>query len=962
MKKILKITGISILIILILLIVMPFIFKGKIIEIAKTEINKQVDAKVDFGTFDLSIFTYFPQLNFEINDLVVSGIGKFEGDTLMSLQQFSAKVDLMSVMGDEIKILGIHLIHPTIYAHVLADSTANWDIAKASTDTIAEETVEDTTSTSFKMNLQEFSIKKANIVYNDETTPLKATIKDLDYTLSGDMSLTNVELKMATLIDAITVDMQGVKYLNKAQIAYDADINADMEHMKFELKENKFRINQFVMSLIGYLQMNDDESYDMDLQFGTNKNKFKDLLSLVPATYTKDYKNIKTSGELALSGFAKGQYSEKTLPAFNLTLNVNKASVQYPDLPAAVKNIFINLNIDNKDGVDDHTVINLKNFSFDVAGNPIAMHYITKTPISDPYIDGAIKGKLDFDKLKEAIPLDSMEMHGIMTMDLAMKGNMSTIEKEDYENFDATGRIGLENFIYKSDDLDYDVNISSTNFEVAPKYFTLKNFDAKVGKSDFHADGQIDNFLAYYFKEEVLKGTFNLKSNLIDANEFMSEEEIADANETKEEPVDTTPMTVVELPKNIDFTLNTKLNKILYDTYEIDNFYGKVQLKEGVAQMSPVSMNMIGGNISMDGTYDSRDIENPAFDFDFKLSDIDIQKAFITFNTIQKIAPLAKNCEGKISMSMHLASLLDEHMELITKTMNGKGMFSSNNIELNNSEGLAKMAAIIHSDKYKQLNLKNIKTKFSIKDGDIIVEPFDVKINNSKAQFGGKQGVAGDIDYVLNMNIPTKDLGENANVLMNDLISKGGSYTKGMKTPENIKADIFMTGTLQKPHFSMGAKDLTSNVKEQVVEQVKEKVKETVDKAKKKAIEEAKKKAAQLNAEAEKQAQKLITEANAKAKLIREKGKKAAELIRKEAKKQADDLIKQAGINPIKKTAAKIAGDKLIKEADKKATKTEQEANKKADQLISTTQKKSDALKKKAKDEGDKLITKAEQQ
>jgi len=89
--------------------------------------------------------------------------------------------------------------------------------------------------------------------------------------------------------------------------------------------------------------------------------------------------------------------------------------------------------------------------------------------------------------------------------------------------------------------------------------------------------------------------------------------------------------------------------------------------------------------------------------------------------------------------------------------------------------------------------------------------------------------------------------------------------------------------------------------------------------------------------------------------------KKAADAIRKEAKKQADELIKQAGINPIKKAAAKVAGDKLIKEADKKAVKTEQLANKKADQLVQTTQKKSEALKKKAKDEGDKLIEKAEQ-
>ncbi len=968
MKKFLKILGVGILLIFTLLILIPVIFKDKIVEIAKTEINSQVNAKVNFGEFDLSIFTYFPNLDFEINDLSVVGIDKFEGDTLMYLKQFSAKVDVMSVMGDKIKVLAVRLIEPQINAKVLADTTANWDIAKNTEPSEETENTEEKSTegepTAFNLALKEFSIQKANVVYQDEPGNLYAEIRNLDYSINGDFNLSKSKLNMKLLIEAITVKMEGVKYLNKTNIEYTAGINADLDQMKFDILENKFRINKLVLALNGFVQMNED-SYDMDLSFATNDNQFKDLLSLVPSVYTKDYSDIKTSGALKLEGYAKGTYSDKQLPAFNLNLNIDNASVQYPDLPTAITQIFVDLNIDNKDGIDDHTVIDLKRFDLNLAGNPFSARYITKTPISDPYIDGFVKGRIDFDKLKEAIPLDSMSISGLMTMDLAMKGNLSTIENEKYDQFDAKGNIGLENFTYKADDLDYDVVIESTNFEIAPKYFTLQNFDAKVGKSDFHADGKISNFLAYYFKDELLSGSFNLNSNLIDGNELAgidetsaenTEEATAETSNADGTEIDTEePMEVVELPKNIDFALNTKINKILYDNYKIETFVGDVQLKEGVATMNPVKMNMIGGALEMAGIYDSRDVKAPKINFDFKMSDFDIQKTFQTFNTVKKIAPIAENCKGKISMILKLESILDEHMEPIQKSMNGRGNFKSNSIVIGGSESLEKLASILKADQYKKVELKNIDGTFIIKDGDITVSPLDIKLNNSKATFGGKQGLDQSLDYTLNIDIPRSELG-NANQLIDGLMAKGGQLTQAVDLGKTINLDVFITGTLTEPKFSVGMKDMLNSVKDQV----KDKINEIVDQGKTKAIAEARKQAAALMAEAEKQSRKLIAESEKQSKAIKSAGKKAAEQVRDEANKQIDDLIKKAGGNPIAKMAAKESGKALKEEADKKAQKIEQEANKKANQLVSETKKQTDNLKSKAKSEGDNLIEKAQ--
>ena len=60
MKKIIKWLGIIILVLLILLITLPYLFKDKIVAKIKEEANKTLNAKFDFSDFNLSLIRHFP--------------------------------------------------------------------------------------------------------------------------------------------------------------------------------------------------------------------------------------------------------------------------------------------------------------------------------------------------------------------------------------------------------------------------------------------------------------------------------------------------------------------------------------------------------------------------------------------------------------------------------------------------------------------------------------------------------------------------------------------------------------------------------------------------------------------------------------------------------------------------------------------------------------------------------------
>ncbi len=137
-KRILKWTGITFLLLIILIIAAPFIFKDKIIALVKEEANKNLNAKVDFGEFDLTLISTFPDFHFVINNVSVIGVNEFEGDTLAFISQLSTNINLKSVIaGDKYQINSVVIDKARILGKVLSDGKANWDIAKPSADTTA---------------------------------------------------------------------------------------------------------------------------------------------------------------------------------------------------------------------------------------------------------------------------------------------------------------------------------------------------------------------------------------------------------------------------------------------------------------------------------------------------------------------------------------------------------------------------------------------------------------------------------------------------------------------------------------------------------------------------------------------------------------------------------------------------------------------------------------------------------
>ncbi|NPD44215.1 AsmA-like C-terminal region-containing protein [Lentimicrobium sp. S6] len=954
MKKFIKWFLIIIVFILAILIILPMAFQGKITKIAKQEINKNVNARVNFEEVKLSLITSFPDLSFKMNEISVIGVDHFEGDTLAYIKQFRLDLGLLSILNDPIEIKSIIFKHPQVYTKVLEDGKANWDIA------LEEETVEEETSNDSEpamvLSLRNFSIIGAEIIYEDQSMDLFTKMENLNFNLSGDLSSDYTTLSTKSTIDAMSLKMEGLSYLKKAKMELIADLETDLVKSKYTFKENILKVNELELGFDGSVEMPSDDII-VDIVFDAKQTAFKNILSLVPAVYMTDFQDLKTAGQLSLKGKVKGIYNENQLPAFNLNLLVKEAMFQYPDLPSKVENISMDLAIDNADGIEDHTIINLKTFHMDMAGNPFDMNMLVKTPVSDPSIDGKINGTIDLGKMKDLLPSEDMNMSGTIKANMEMKGKMSSIENEDYEDFYAVGNIAIQNLNYKDTDLPQGIHIKSAKAIISPQFVNLDHFKAEIGESDMNMKGKIENFLAFYFKDELLKGDFSFTSNKLNMADLMGEETDELESNSEEESEE---LAVIEIPKNIDFTLNTEIDELLYDNMEIKNIRGDLQLKDGIASLDDLNMNMLDGSLKMNGQYSSQDLEKPSFDFDMDAVNFNVKETFETFNTIQKIAPIAKNMEGNISAKMNIDGILLQNMEPDLGTVNSKGRLQSNSLAIKNAELFKQVGSLIKSDKFNQLSLDNMDLTYTMTNGNIDLKPFDTKFGKSKMTIGGSQNINQNIDYYMDFNIPSSELGSQANAVASQLFAEAGKLGLDVQTPETIKFKALIGGTLSQPKVGLDLKNSASNMADDLKKQAELKLKQEKDKAKKQAIDEAKKQAAQLMAEADKQGKKLISEAQKVASQAKAEANKQADIAKAETYKQADALIKEAGDDTMKKLIAKTAADKLKAEADKTAENFKKEAAAQADKGVNVAKKQSDALKVTAKKQGDALIVKAE--
>lgn len=825
MKKFLKVTLIVILVIFVILFTIPFLFKGKIIELAKTEINKSVNAKVDFADIDISLIRKFPRVSAAIEKLQVIGTGKFAADTLLSADDIDVALNLMSfIKGDKMKIYSVEINRPRIQAIIAKDGSVNWDIMKP--DSAA---TTDTASEPFNLELNRYAINNAYIAYRDSSAGMSSEIFGLNHEGSGDFTSDLFTLSTKTTADAVNFTYGPVPYLVNTKTKINADIQVDNRNSKYTFNTDEIALNELKLAANGFFQLVNDSTYNMDIKFNAPSTDFKNILSLIPVIYQQDFAKIKTSGKAVFNGAVKGVMAGDKLPAYNINLDINNGFFQYPDLPAPVKNINVKMKVDNPDGVTDHTVVDIANAHFEMENDPFDLRLLLKNPISDMWIDAAAKGKLDLSKVTRMVKLEKgTDIKGLLNANVAVKGNVDAVQKQQFDKFTADGTVALNGFSYVSKDYPDGVALSRLLMTFNPKNVTLNEAAGKYLGTSFEANGAVNNLLGYALKNQPLDGVVNVKADKVDVNKFMGTSTEENASDSASGPF--------LVPANLDLLLNAQAGQVKYDNLLLENVSGSLHLANETVKLTNVKGNALEGTIAINGSYSTAvNKKKPAITLEYDVQGLDVQKTFNTFNTVQKLMPIGKFLAGKLSSKLTMTGNLGENMFPDLTTLTGNGNILLIQGLLQKFKPLEKLADRLNVNELKDISLKEIREQFEFNAGKVFVKPFNVKVKDIDMEIGGTHGFDQSMDYTVQLKVPRALMGSKANDVVNDLVTKASAKGIPVKVGETININAKMLGTITNPDIKLDLKETAGSVTDQIKDQAKEFAQAAIDSSKKAA-------------------------------------------------------------------------------------------------------------------------------
>jgi hypothetical protein len=524
---------------------------------------------------------------------------------------------------------------------------------------------------------------------------------------------------------------------------------------------------------------------------------------------------MELKGIFAVDANAKGVYDSvrKIIPAIDVAMRLDGGYAKASQFPLPLEDIHFISTVKNSSGKMAETFITVKDFAMVMEGEKFAAELLLQN-LDDYTWDLKVNGGIDIEKMTKIFPLEGMALAGKVKANIETKGKFSDVNAKRYDKLPTSGSASLKDFKFNSKTLAYAVGISQAEATFNPQKIELKNTSGTIGKSDFSVDGSVSNYIGYVFGKETIKGNMNFNSTLLDLNEFMTES-------TEPAKKDTASFGVIPIPQNIDFTLHSDIKTVKMMEYVLTNANGDVILKEGVANLSGVKFNMLGGSFGVSGVYNTKDINHPKYDFALKIENLSIQQAANSFSVVKTYAPIAGLVNGNFGTDFKINGELGQDMMPKLNTITGAGLIKIAQASLTKSNLVSSITSLTKLNNTDNVSLQDVLMSATITDGRLSVKPFNVKFGDYVTTISGSSGLDKSIDYTIKMMVPAGQLGSQFQGFLNQA-------TGSQNSTSEIPVTIGLTGLFSAPKTTLLMQEQKQQVKEAVTNVAVDKGKEVL--------------------------------------------------------------------------------------------------------------------------------------
>lgn len=863
-SKFLKVTGIFIVGILLLMVLFPILFPGKIEQEVKAFANQKLNGELNFKEANLSFFEHFPYLTLTLTELDLKGSAPYRNESLIAAEEVSFGINLKALLVDgTVSINKIYLSDALINVKVDKNGQANYNVyVSESNDQDKEDNGSDTS-----LRLDRISIENSHLLFNDQSTGIVIDANGFNYLGKGDLDKAIFDLDTDAQIEDFNFTFGKDQYLKNKKVNAELITKINTHSLSFIFEENNLKINQLPIDFVGKLDFLKN-GYDLDFKVESLKSELQDFFTALPPAYVTWLDKTQVEGQTDLILTLKGKYiaSQNKSPDLGFIMRIREGAINHKEAPVPATNIFFNFETKLPQLNPERLQVNIDSLYFNI-GKDYAKAIVKTEGLSQPKVHALLQSKLDLGAMNRAFGIASVDLKGKLDLDVRADGFYKPQTKEipkvkakiqlskgyvktkfypnPIQNIElisaiqtATGRLDdlniqiqpasfvfekhpvfveakLKNFtnihydvkakgmldigriykVFSQEGLDVkglvkaNVRFKGTQKEAMeghysrlqnsgtlylkeikttasflPKPFVINegtfsfrqdqmrfdDFKASYGQSDFQMKGELRNVIDFVLSSTaVLKGKFDLKSNYVNADEFLSE-----TNTSKVAEVPSIEKGVVVLPKNFDLQFGAQVNQLNFQDLKINQLRGKLSVQKGKLNLRDANAEIIGCQVAMEANYANETQNRAAFDLKIKASDFDVKRAYTEVKLFREMVSAAESAEGIIGLTYALSGKLNDQMMPIFPSLSGGGVLSVNKVKMKGFKLMNAVSRTTGKDKIKNPDLTKVTIKTTIKNNIITIERFKFKVAGFRPRIEGTTSFDGRLNLKMRLGLP----------------------------------------------------------------------------------------------------------------------------------------------------------------------------------------------------------------
>lgn len=528
--------------------------------------------------------------------------------------------------------------------------------------------------------------------------------------------------EMPMALDAVAFDLKAKntdgKYLNTAVEIQNIDTKAGKNFIKGKLK---------VDNLVDY-------NMDADIHAFVELAEVKKIFPI---------ENVDFAGQLTVDTKAKGRldWDRNKIPVVTSIVKLKDGYLKYNDLPELpLEKVQLETHITSPRGSMNDLRVNVLPISFVLAGEPFQLD-ANLFNFNNLVFNIGTKGKLNLGNIYKVFKVEGWDVEGSVETDVKVAGKGG---KDDPSSIRNRGFVLLKDIRIKSEVFPHDFVFSNGTFRFFKNQIKMESVKMKYDKQTYTLNGHLESYINYFLTNNAtLKGKFDVQTDLLDVNTFMSNATSSSSSSG-----------VVMIPDQIDFELSAQAKKVRFNDMVLNDMDAVAKVAQKKLSLDKATFEMIDTPFSFKANYQPITTRSALFDFEVLAKNFDIQKAYKELALFREMASAAENASGQISLDYKLKGRLNADMFPVMPSLIGGGDLILENIQFQGFKLFNAVAKETKTDALHDANVKNVVVKSTIQNNVISIPRTKFKMAGFRPRIEGQVTLDGVMNMGMRLGLP----------------------------------------------------------------------------------------------------------------------------------------------------------------------------------------------------------------